>query len=250
MMHDSETMDKLIELCDAATTTFAEFIEVEHIRYWLAVRLKGHAGAMQTARFNVIPAVVAVNDIETFRTHMMDSEKLLHRKLEIRINDCVVWRLQFHVPLGDREKYMAALELAFSTSMITYGWNSFANIQQAYHENVGKHFKDEAFRSRGTVNKTTKRMKRCSAYCKNVTQQREGLWVKFVRRSSKWPIYDEPDKKANFVLVNAREGRFRGRHVKDTDWIELTDGRGYVHMWGWKFVESSEGTGLLYKSVV
>ena len=66
MVHDSETLDKLIQLCDAATTTFAEFIEVEHIPYWLAVRLKGHVGAMQTARFNVIPAVADVNDIETF----------------------------------------------------------------------------------------------------------------------------------------------------------------------------------------
>ena len=203
---------------------------------------------MQSARFNVIPAVGAVNDIETFRTHMMKSEKPLHRKLELRINDCITWRMQLNVPLGHREEYMAAFEVAFSASGIIY-FDFHANLMNSYHHNFGKEFKKRAFLSVTKDNKHIKRMQACCEHSKAVSRQREGLWRKFVARNYKWYIYDDHHKKAN-VVGESIQGLIMGSHVKDTDWIKLSDGTGYVRMWGWEYQNPTDGTGLVYTSVV
>ena len=247
-LHDSETNDKLIQLCDAATTKFDEFIQVQTIPDWLAVRLRGHVCAMYFDRFNLIPAVAAVEDIELFRTNMMESEKTLFRSLELRINDCVTWRLQLSVPFGCRATYTAAIEVAFSCSRITYH-DFLPNMMQAYHQNVGKEFKKRAFRSTTKDSKIVKIMVGCSEHWKRVSQQREGLWKKFMGKLQKWYIYDDHHMKANIIGGSVHRDLIMGTHVQGTDWIKLSDHRGYVHMWGWKFVDPTDGTGVVDTSV-
>ena len=93
MVHDSATMDHLIEMCSAATRSFAETIDVPGVPDWLLIRLQGHVNAMHTAPLCVIPACAALNDIEARRQQMQPHEKAIHRPLEILISDCIIWRV-------------------------------------------------------------------------------------------------------------------------------------------------------------
>ena len=110
----------------------------------LRFNLEFHARTMMDDRDTCVPVVLAFEDIREMGCELGPEIK---RDLECSVLDCLVWRLQACLPLGDRDGFVEATNIVFSLSRF-WGNDLSSRVGVAYWHTVKRKFPTLGFNSK------------------------------------------------------------------------------------------------------